>query len=208
MPGCLPTLATLPIFWGLYRTLTNVASAGLLVDGFYFIPSLAGPTSVAQRMQGEIHSGLFAHVACASCNGNDAAHGIDYPTTLTLLFIGNSGSLADDASSACLSCAELNCLLTVYTSLLTTAFVHLSCSHSDQRSDGACCMAGSGISWLWPLMDGAPPIGWDEASRYLVLPVLLVVAQFVSSAIITPPVDPEDESAKRTQVWELFVRDR
>jgi len=48
----LPTLATLPIFWGLYRTLTNVASAGLLVDGFYFIPSLAGPTSLAQRMQG------------------------------------------------------------------------------------------------------------------------------------------------------------
>ena len=50
--GCLPTLATLPIFWGLYRTLTNVASAGLLVDGFYFIPSLAGPTSLAQRIQG------------------------------------------------------------------------------------------------------------------------------------------------------------
>jgi hypothetical protein len=53
----LPTLATLPIFWGLYRTLTNVASAGLLVDGFYFIPSLAGPTSVAQRMQGEQQRG-------------------------------------------------------------------------------------------------------------------------------------------------------
>ena len=60
--------------------------------------------------------------------------------------------------------------------------------------------AGSGISWLWPLVDGAPPIGWDEASRYLVLPVLLVVAQFVSSAIITPPPDPEDDSAQRTQV--------
>ena len=61
-------------------------------------------------------------------------------------------------------------------------------------------MTGSGISWLWPFVDNAPPIGWDEASRYLVLPVLLVVAQFVSSAIITPPTDPEDESAKRTQV--------
>ena len=60
--------------------------------------------------------------------------------------------------------------------------------------------AGSGISWLWPLVDNTPPIGWDEASRYLVLPVLLVVAQFVSSAIITPPPDPEDDSAKRTQV--------
>jgi YidC/Oxa1 family membrane protein insertase len=67
-------------------------------------------------------------------------------------------------------------------------------------------MVGSGVSWIWPFVDGAPPIGWDEASRYLVLPVLLVVAQFVSSAIITPPVDPEDDSAKRTQVWRiLFV---
>ncbi len=64
-------------------------------------------------------------------------------------------------------------------------------------------VAGSGISWLWPFVDNAPPIGWDEASRYLVLPVLLVVAQFVSSAIITPPPDPEDDSAKRTQVRQL-----
>ena len=73
---------------------------------------------------------------------------------------------------------------------------------------GTPVMAGSGISWLWPLVDGAPPIGWDEASRYLVLPVLLVVAQFVSSAIITPPPDPEDESAKRTQVWVVIVYSR
>lgn len=50
--GCLPTLATLPVFWGLYRTLSNVAAQGLLVDGFYFIPSLAGPTSIAARMSG------------------------------------------------------------------------------------------------------------------------------------------------------------
>ena len=44
-----------------------------------------------------------------------------------------------------------------------------------------------------------PPIGWDEASRYLALPVLLVVAQFVSSAVITLPADPNDDSAKTTQ---------
>lgn len=50
--GCLPTLATLPVFWGLYRTLSNVAEQGLLLDGFYFIPSLAGPTSIAARMSG------------------------------------------------------------------------------------------------------------------------------------------------------------
>lgn len=60
--------------------------------------------------------------------------------------------------------------------------------------------AGGGTAWLWPLVDGAPPIGWDEASRYLVLPVLLVITQFISSAVITPPVDPKDDSAKNTQV--------
>ena len=50
--GCLPTLATIPIFWGLYRTLSNVASAGLLTEGFYWIPSLSGPTSLAAQRAG------------------------------------------------------------------------------------------------------------------------------------------------------------
>lgn len=48
-------------------------------------------------------------------------------------------------------------------------------------------------AWLWPFVDGSPPVGWDEAFRYLVLPVLLVVFQFVSTAIISPPVQQEDE---------------
>ena len=54
-------------------------------------------------------------------------------------------------------------------------------------------IVGSGSSWLFPLIDGQPPIGWDDASRYLVLPVLLVAFQFVSTAIISPPVQQEEE---------------
>jgi YidC/Oxa1 family membrane protein insertase len=43
LAGCLPTLATIPIFIGLYSSLTNVANDGLLdTQGFYWIPSLAG----------------------------------------------------------------------------------------------------------------------------------------------------------------------
>lgn len=43
LAGCLPTLATIPIFIALYSSLTNVANDGLLdTQGFYFIPSLAG----------------------------------------------------------------------------------------------------------------------------------------------------------------------
>ncbi len=44
LAGCLPTLATIPIFIGLYRALGNAANDGLLTDGFFWIPSLAGPT--------------------------------------------------------------------------------------------------------------------------------------------------------------------
>lgn len=42
-------------------------------------------------------------------------------------------------------------------------------------------------------MDDHPPIGWHDATCYLVLPVLLVAFQFVSTAIISPPVQQEEE---------------
>lgn len=106
LAGCLPTLATIPIFIGLYRSLTAVASQGELDNqGFYWIPSLAGPTSIAAQK------------------------------------------------------------------------------------------AGSGAAWLLPLVDGAPPVGWETASKYLILPAALVVAQWISSAIVSPPIDPNSENA-------------
>lgn len=47
LAGCLPTLFTLPIFWGLYRALLDASSdtSGLFNQSFYFIPDLAGPTT-------------------------------------------------------------------------------------------------------------------------------------------------------------------
>ena len=50
--GCLPTLATIPVFWGLYRTLSNASSDGALTGGFYWLPDLAGPTSLAAQKAG------------------------------------------------------------------------------------------------------------------------------------------------------------
>jgi YidC/Oxa1 family membrane protein insertase len=106
LAGCLPTLATIPIFIGLYRSFSSVASQGDLDNqGFYWIPSLAGPTTIAQQK------------------------------------------------------------------------------------------AGEGAAWLLPFVDGHPPIGWELASSYLVLPVALLLAQYVSSAIISPPIDPNSENA-------------
>ena len=107
LAGCLPTLATLPVFIGLYRALTNAASDGLLTEGFFWIPSLGGPSS-----------------------------------------------MGDNAS-------------------------------------------GRGLGWLFPLIDGAPPIGWHDAVCYLVLPVMLVASQFVSQKIMQPnqSQDPSQASA-------------
>jgi len=94
LAGCLPTFVSLPIYIGLYRSLTNAADEGLLTDGFFWIPSLAGPTTIAARQ------------------------------------------------------------------------------------------AGTGSAWLFPLENGAPPIGWHDAAAYLVLPVLLIVSQYASQQIL------------------------
>eukprot|EP00955_Chlamydomonas_euryale_P094847 364897-Chlamydomonas_euryale.AAC.8 len=116
LAGCLPTLATIPVFIGLYSSLTNAATDGLFdTEGFFWIPSLAGPTTVAARQ------------------------------------------------------------------------------------------AGSGIAWLLPLVDGAPPIGWDEASRYLVLPALLLASMYASNAVIAPPIDPEDPNAGTSRALQLLL---
>jgi len=90
-----PTLATIPIFLGLFYSLRNVAARGALDDqGFFFIPTLSGPVSFADRQ------------------------------------------------------------------------------------------AGVGLQWLYPFVDGHPPIGWETAWRYLVLPVSLVFAQIISSKVL------------------------
>lgn len=114
LAGCLPTLATIPVWIGLYRALSNVANEGLLTEGFFWVPSLAGPTSIAARQ------------------------------------------------------------------------------------------SGSGISWLFPFIDGQPPLGWSDTTAYLVLPVMLVVSQFVSMQIMQTP-QSNDPSQKNTQIILKFL---
>eukprot|EP00245_Coleochaete_scutata_P014551 TRINITY_DN6245_c0_g1_i1.p1 TRINITY_DN6245_c0_g1~~TRINITY_DN6245_c0_g1_i1.p1 ORF type:complete len:520 (-),score=84.36 TRINITY_DN6245_c0_g1_i1:496-2055(-) len=112
LAGCLPTLATLPVWIGLYRALTNVANEGLLTEGFFWIPSLAGPTTM----------------------GPD----------------------------------------------------------------------GQGTAWLFPFVDGHPPLGWADTAAYLVLPVVLVISQFVSMKIMQP-VQSDDPSQKQSQAILKFL---
>ncbi|GFH06986.1 uncharacterized protein HaLaN_01717 [Haematococcus lacustris] len=61
-------------------------------------------------------------------------------------------------------------------------------------------LAHRGTAWLFPFVDGAPPIGWEQGLAYASLPALLVVAQYISSAVISPPVDPADPNANTTKV--------
>eukprot|EP00892_Ulva_mutabilis_P003407 jgi/Ulvmu1/1438/UM011_0168.1 len=108
LAGCLPTLATIPVFIGLYRALTLAAQDGLLQEGFFFIPSLGGPATIEQQL------------------------------------------------------------------------------------------AGEGLNWLVPFVNGAPPIGWEDTAKYLVLPVLLVLSQYASLQISSPP-NSDDPSVQQTQ---------
>ncbi|MEW5297210.1 MAG: hypothetical protein WDW36_000434 [Sanguina aurantia] len=98
LAGCLPSIATIPIFIGLYNSLTNVANDGsLATQGFFWVPSLA---------------------------------------------------------------------------------------------------AGPRLRLAVPPRRRGPPIGWHDALSYLSLPALLIVSQWLSSSIISPPVDPNDENAQ------------
>ncbi|XP_022755751.1 inner membrane protein PPF-1, chloroplastic-like isoform X2 [Durio zibethinus] len=114
LAGCFPTLATIPVWIGLYQALSNVANEGLLTEGFFWIPSLGGPTTIAARQ------------------------------------------------------------------------------------------SGSGISWLIPFVDGHPPLGWHDTAAYLVLPVLLVVSQYVSMELMKPP-QTGDPAQKNTLLVFKFL---
>ncbi|KAI5603359.1 hypothetical protein BDE02_01G214000 [Populus trichocarpa] len=114
LAGCFPTLATIPVWIGLYQALSNVANEGVLTEGFFWIPSLGGPTTIAARQ------------------------------------------------------------------------------------------SGSGISWLFPFVDGHPPLGWHDTAAYLVLPVLLIASQYVSMEIMKPP-QTDDPTQKNTLLVFKFL---
>jgi YidC/Oxa1 family membrane protein insertase len=66
------------------------------------------------------------------------------------------------------------------------------------------------LAWLLPLDENyAPPIGWHDASLYLVVPVLTVLSQYVSMNLLQPPKDPtkeEDENQSvLLQLLPLFI---
>jgi YidC/Oxa1 family membrane protein insertase len=53
-----------------------------------------------------------------------------------------------------------------------------------------------GSAWLFSgWTDGAPSLGWDDTLAFLVLPVLLVISQFVSMELMAPKDQPQQSNA-------------
>jgi len=50
LAGCLPSLAQIPVFLGVYYSVTAIAKAQVYTEGFLWLPSLSGP--IADRSQG------------------------------------------------------------------------------------------------------------------------------------------------------------
>jgi YidC/Oxa1 family membrane protein insertase len=48
--GCLPMLVQMPVWFALYRALFQLAQSGVLNEGFFWIPSLAGPVDQYQGL--------------------------------------------------------------------------------------------------------------------------------------------------------------
>jgi YidC/Oxa1 family membrane protein insertase len=56
--------------------------------------------------------------------------------------------------------------------------------------------AQEGIGWLTNWVDGAPKYGWEDTAAYLVLPVVLTLSQYASTALIAPKqTDPSQEQS-------------
>merc|ERR1719263_1295639 len=51
----------------------------------------------------------------------------------------------------------------------------------------------------------APPLGWADTAAYLALPCLLVVAQSVSTQLLQPPTDPNNEAAQTSNAVLKFL---
>ena len=50
LAGCLPSLAQIPVFLGVYYSVTSIAKAQVFTEGFLWIPNLSGP--IADRREG------------------------------------------------------------------------------------------------------------------------------------------------------------
>lgn len=140
LAGCIPSLAQIPIFIGLYRAVLDLAKENALDEPFLFLPNLEGPTY-----------------------GADPTHGSDW------LFQGwyvlhSFGAAAPAAAAAVLVISPLELpRYVMYSKLIPFPIVYRT--------------------------DGVPSLGWDDTISFLILPVFLVISQFISMELMQPKSD-------------------
>jgi len=74
LAGCLPSLAQIPVFLGVYYSVTSIAKAKVFDEGFLWIPNLSGP--IADRTQG---------ISWLTENWSNGAPNLGWETTLAYL---------------------------------------------------------------------------------------------------------------------------
>ena len=163
LAGCLPSLASVPIFWALYRSLSTVRDLGLY-------SSQSTTTRTAATRWSPLLLLLRIHHFGVLFTAHHHHHHHRPSSSLLLLFLPTSQA--------------------AYRGELSDGFYWIP------TLSGPTSVTNRGTSWLFPFVDGAPPIGWHDAGAYLVLPALLLVVQYGSQALT--PIDPNDEAAQKT----------
>lgn len=163
-----------------FRALTKAADEGLLTSGFFWIPSLGGPTSMAMRQAVSSltcrRPAQWQQALAAACK------------------VGGRGLDTRQQFENCPftpACGFYPCVLGSYRHSL------LPCSLCFAW---VCCLIrlqGSGLAWLFPFENGQPPIGWHDAGAYLILPLLLIASQYASQKLVTP--QSNDPAQQQTQ---------
>lgn len=201
------------------RALSNVADEGLLTEGFFWIPSLAGPTSLAAQKTVRPQAlsppcmlllmlELSSQMICIQCCSRQAAPGLQshllHGCLQNCKNCNAVGLVMQLARSVTICCHAPQYLAGIPAHLQNTAwplclssFVMCHPRGCQAVCKRALCRQGGGFSWLFSWQNGAPPLGWPETIAYLVLPVGLVVSQYVTQRILSPPSDdPQQQSSQ------------
>lgn len=57
-----------------------------------------------------------------------------------------------------------------------------------------------GMSWLTSLQDGAPEVGWSQASLYLIAPLILIAIQITIQVVNSPPIREQTVTTRAIQL--------
>ena len=180
---------------------------GLLTEGFFWIPSLAGPTTIASRQNGSGISWLFPFVVSVLVSNLTTLLSFSriynnffelYNICQSHIAIWFTSSITIDhsiiieynfSSDKCFHVYPLQIfyvLLTMTVVPFCFKLIHLAVA----------CIRYLIITYLescgmnfryWLILfsqDGHPPLGWSDTLAYLVLPVLLVLSQYISVQIM------------------------